>query len=41
MPLAFDGNQHLFAGVSRLDGGQEIIRIPHSLASHCDDQIRP
>ncbi len=40
MPFPFNGNQDLIAWIPRLDCGQEIIRSPHSLASHCDDQIR-
>ena len=40
MALPFDGDQHLIAWIPRLNRGQEIICSPHSLASHCDDQIR-
>ena len=41
MPLSFHGNQHLITGIPRAYGRQEIIRSPDSLASHCNDQIRP
>ena len=40
VPLPLDRDQHLIARVSRLDRRQEIVRSPHGLPSHGDDQIR-